>query len=103
MEKFLIRFRVFLEALFLWFGGLGLFWMASVFIHPHIEQRFGIRGGDVFYAATIIILAAAAIWITAARRREMGERISASAYIILTFIPLPLMGALIYIFISSLD
>jgi hypothetical protein len=103
MKSILVKLRVLLEGFILWLGGTGLWIVTVSLVHYKIEDAFGIRGGDIFYAVITVILAASVLWILIARRREMGERISTAAYVILNLIPFFATAAYINLWIYSLS
>ncbi|MCR5122442.1 MAG: hypothetical protein K6B74_08485 [Ruminococcus sp.] len=100
MKGALLKLRVLTEGFFLWFGGLGLFYMLMLYIEPHTDS---IRAQDMLHVTTVAVLLAAAIWLLVSRRKELGERISSAAYVILSVIPLIIGTASVLLYIFSLD
>lgn len=100
MKGALLKLRVLTEGFFLWFGGLGLFYMLMLYIEPHMDS---IKGQDTLHLITGALLFAAAVWILVSRRKELGERISTAAYVILSVIPLIIGTASVLLYICSLD
>ncbi len=100
MKGIALKLRVLTEGFFLWFGGLGLFYMLMLYIEPYMDT---IRGQDTLHIVTGVLLLAAAVWILVSRRRELGERISTAAFAVLSLIPLGICAASVMLFIYSLD
>ena len=103
MQKIGICFRILLEGVFLWLGGVGLWVLVVMFFYGFIEDRFGILGSDIFYGVLTLVIAIIAIFLMVIRRKDLGERISTAAYIVLTMLPVPLLAALIWMYVNSFD
>ena len=100
MKGIALKLRVLTEGFFLWYGGLGLFTVLMVYIEPHMDT---IRGQDMLHIITGTLLFAAAVWILVCRRKDLGERISTAAYVVLSMIPLGIGTASVMLYIYSLD
>ena len=101
MKAISLKIRVLPVGFFLCFGGLGLFTMPVIYVEPHIGTR---QGEDLSYVITAVLLFAAASWILAGRKKDLGERISHAAYVILSIIiPLAVGAALVFMYFSSMD
>ena len=90
----LLRIRIFLESLFFWTGGIALYF---VLIGSFMDQimRSGNKAG--IYTLLVILFAAAAVWMLAGRRKDLGERIKTYAYVIWSLLPGVLAGGALLI------
>ena len=103
MKKLLLGNRVIIEGFTLWIGSVGLWFLFTYYFYSPIESNYGQGGGAVFYAVLTIILAVVAVWILSARRKEMGDKISSAAFVILNLIPFMFCGTWIWLFMHSFD
>ncbi len=103
MQKTMLYIRTLLENTFLWLGGIAAFLLGTYFFYDTFERAFGVRYSFVFYSILTLLVGALMIWVLTARRKSLGTQISTAVYILLNLIPIIAIGALILMWISSLD
>lgn len=105
MENGLLKFRIFLEGLFLGAGGFIFFCIIEMLCAEPFNHLFGTgpKSDDILHGITIALLLAAGIWILSARRKTLGDRIGTGAFIFLTLLPFILLGGFLLMFLSSFD
>ena len=101
MKNVLFYFRVLLENLFIWAGGVALFVIIGGLLEPICEDKFGRRSSTWFYTVLVLLLAAAAIRIQAAHRKALGEQIKTFVFVILNLVPMLFLCWFILSLISS--
>ena len=101
MKGIMLKIRVLLEGFFLWFGGSGLYFMLMIYVEPHMKDR---HGEDILHIVTGIVLFAAASWILVERKKDLGDRISHAAYVVLSIIiPLAVCVTSVCLYIGAMD
>ena len=103
MQKTMLYIRTALENTLLWIGGVAVFALGAGFLYDPFINLFGRRSSAAFYVILTVLTAALVLWILAARRKELGERIATAVYILLNLIPMILIAVLIMMWLSGLD
>ena len=92
--KILLRIRILLESLFLWTGGITLYF---VLIGAFMDQIMHTRNKAGIYTLLVILFAAVIIWILVGRRKDLDERIKTYAYVIWSLLPGVIVGGVLLV------